>query len=57
MTTGIASKKQGSRKSKKAKDAGAEKEERDFQWTDDESDRLLNLTYDYKVTKAATSVD
>ena len=47
----------GSKKSRKAKDANAGNEKKDFQWTDDEAELLLNVTYDYKVTKAVTSTD
>ena len=30
---------------------------KEFQWTDDEADLLLNVTYEYKVKKSAESVD
>ena len=36
---------------------GTAKVNKDFQWTDDESELLLNSTYEYKVEKAAISID
>lgn len=47
----------GSKKAKKVKDAGTGNQKTDFQWTDDEAELLLNVTFDYKVAKAVTSVD
>ena len=50
-------KQSSTRKSRKGKDAGTEKDKKDFQWTDDESELLLNITHEYKVSKAGDSVD
>ena len=47
----------GSKQSRKAKDANAWNEKKDFQWTDDGVELLLNITYDFKVAKAVTSTD
>ena len=33
------------------------KKKKDFQRTDDESELLLNVSYDYKTTKAVDNVD
>ena len=52
-----ASNKQGSKKSRKVKDTGAEKEKKDFQWIDDKAEIPLNVTWEYKVMKAANFVD
>ena len=30
---------------------------KDFQWTDDEAELLLNVTLEYRTSKAAVSVD
>ena len=42
----------GLNKSEKGKDTSTEKAKKDFQWTDDEAELLLNITNDYKATKA-----
>ena len=52
-----ASNMQGFKKSRKVKDAGAKKEKKELQWTDNEAELLLNVTFDYKVAKVAISVD
>ena len=41
----------------KATPMAANKKKKDFQWMNNESELLLNVTHDYKVAKAATSVD
>ena len=33
------------------------RKKKDFQWTDDESELLLNVTYDYNAAKAVDNVD
>ena len=53
----MATNKKSSKKSKKAKETSNNKEKKDFQWTDNESELLLNVTYDNKATKAVDNVD
>ena len=52
-----ASNMQGSKTSRKVKDAGADEEKKEFQWTNNKAELLLNVTFDYKVVKEATSID
>ena len=53
----MATRKKSMSKSKNTKEAAADKGKKDFQWTDDESELLLNVTYDYKTAKAIEMCD
>ena len=57
MATTSSTKQSSTRKSRKGKDASAEKDKEDFEWTDDESELLLNIAHEYKVSKTGDSVD
>ena len=49
--------KKNSKKTDKKTQKSNEKAKKDFQWTDDEAELLLSVTYDYKTAKAVDGVD
>ena len=48
--------KKNSKKTNKTQKSN-EKAKKDFQWTDDEAELLLSITYNYKTAKAVDGVD